>query len=131
MLWASSMAKGASVMTFAVYGRRDLETAVIPFFEQHPLHSTKREDFLKFRRVVLAMQQKQHRTDDGFRRIVELAFSMNHHGKQRRYTLEEILAEPSETVRRASNVRQTMRQSDPHGDMRRAAEMSVPSLEVE
>jgi hypothetical protein len=118
-------------MTFAVYGRRDLERSVIPFFEQHPLQSTKQQDFLKFRRVVLAMQQKQHRMDDGFQRIVALAFSMNHNGKQRRYTLEEILAEPSETVRRASGTRQTMGQSDPHGDMRRAAEMTAPPLKLE
>jgi hypothetical protein len=32
---------------------------------------------------------------------VEIAFSMNQRGKQRRYTKEQLLAEPSETVRRA------------------------------
>ena len=92
----------SDVMTYAVSGRHDLETVIIPFFERHQLESTKGGDFLKFREIVLAMQRKEHLTSDGFRRIVTLAFSMNKRGKQRRYTIEDILAEPSETVRRAS-----------------------------
>ena len=112
-------------MTYAVSGRRDLMTKVIPFFDGHPLRSTKQEDFLKFREIVLTMQSKGHRTPDGFESIVRLAFSMNQNGKQRKYELKDILAEPSETARRAS-VQQTMIQSDPYGDMGRAAEMTVP-----
>ena len=92
----------SDVMTYAVSGRRDLESAIIPFFERYPLQSTKQDDFVKFRQVVLAMHSKAHRTDEGFRMIVMLAFSMNKNGKQRKYKLEDILAEPSETVRRAS-----------------------------
>ncbi len=112
-------------MTFAVSGRQDLITAIIPFFERHPLHSTKQEDFLKFREIVLAMERKEHRTEDGFEAIVRLAFSMNQQGKQRKYRLEDILAEPSETVRRAPG-QQAMMQSDPYGDIGRAAEMTAP-----
>jgi hypothetical protein len=91
----------SSVMTFSVYRRRDLGSVIVPFFDRHPLHSRKQEDFLKFREVVRLMEHKAHRTDDGFRKIIELAFSMNQRGKQRRYRIEEVLAEPSETVRRA------------------------------
>jgi hypothetical protein len=91
-------------MTYAVSGRRDLEASVIPFFEKHPLRSSKQQDFEKFREIVLAMQRKEHLTRDGFRKVVELAFGMNKRGKQRRYTIEQILAEPSETVRRALRV---------------------------
>jgi hypothetical protein len=120
-------AKGpnSDVLTYSVYRRRDLESAIIPFFERWPLLSRKHEDFEKFRTIVLMMRRHQHRTDDGFRRIVELAFSMNHRGKQRRYRLEDVLAKPSETVRRAP-VRPVKIQSDPHGDMRRVAEMTTP-----
>ena len=92
----------STVMTYSVYRRRDLESAIVPFFEQHSLVSRKREDFAKFAEIVRLMQADAHRTGEGFRRIVELAFSMNQRGKQRRYTLEEVLAEPSETARRAS-----------------------------
>lgn len=92
----------SAVMTYSVYRRTDLETAIIPVFERCPLRSRKQEDFLRFREVVRMMQARAHRTDDGFRQIVEIAFSMNKNGKQRRYSLDEVLAEPSETVRRAS-----------------------------
>ena len=118
----------SSVVTYSVYRRRDLESVIVPFFERCPLQSKKQDDFMKFGEIVRLMQAKAHRTDVGFRRIVELAFSMNQHGKQRRYRLEEVLAEPSETVRRAP-AQQVMRQSDPHGDMGRAAEMTAPPAE--
>ncbi len=88
-------------MTYSVYRRQDLESVIIPFFERHPLASGKLHDFVKFSEVVRLMQLKAHRTESGFREIVETAFSMNKNGKQRRYRIEEVLAEPSETVRRA------------------------------
>ena len=123
-------AKGpnSDVMTYSVYRRSDLESVIIPFFDRYPIVSRKHENFLKFREIVLAMQKNLHRTSDGFRRIVELAFSMNQRGKQRRYRLEEVLAEPSETVRRAP-AEPVKIQSDPHGDMGRTAEMTVPLAE--
>jgi LAGLIDADG DNA endonuclease family protein len=120
----------SSVMTYSVYRRSDLESVIVPFFEHHPLLSRKQEDFLKFREIVRLMKRKLHRTDDGFRRIVELAFSMNQRGKQRRYRIEEVLAEPSETARQARLGEPAKIQSDPHGDMGRTAEMTVPPLEI-
>src|SRR6266511_2407134 len=125
------MPKGpnSNVLTYSVYRRRDLESVIIPFFERYPLISRKHEDFIRFREIVRSMQQKAHRTDAGFRRIVELAFSMNQRGKQRRYRIEEVLAEPSETVRQAPEPPVKI-QSDPHGDMGRAAEMTAPLFEV-
>ncbi len=61
-------------MTYSVYRRRDLESVIVPFFEQHSLVSRKREDFAKFAEIVRLMQTDGHRTREGFRRIVELAF---------------------------------------------------------
>ena len=97
----TSKGPNSNVMTYAVSGRRDLVEKVIPFFEKYTLLSSKAEDFSKFRAIVLAMNRKEHLTKDGFRKIVELAFTMNKRGKQRKYTIEQILDEPSETVRRA------------------------------
>ena len=99
-----SKGPNSNVSTFTVSRRDDLRTIVIPFFERYPLNSQKHQDFLKFREIVLAMHRKAHLHQDGFRRIVEIAFSMNKRGKQRRYKIEDILAEPSETVRRASEI---------------------------
>jgi hypothetical protein len=124
-------AKGpnSDVMTYSVYRRRDLESVIIPFFERYPLLSRKHQDFMKFREIVLMMQRRLHRKDEGFRRIVELAFSMNQRGKQRRYRLEDVLAKPSETVRRAP-AKPVKIQSEPYGDMGRTAEMTVPSADA-
>ena len=90
----SAKGPNSAVMTYSVYRRRDLESVIIPFFERYPMLSRKQEDFLKFRDIVLAMQRNEHRTEDGFRRIVEIAFSMNKRGKQRRYRIEEVLRNP-------------------------------------
>jgi hypothetical protein len=124
-------AKGpkSDVLTYSVYRRRDLMSAIIPFFERYPLLSRKHEDFIKFREIVLIMQQGLHRTDEGFRHIVKVAFTMNQRGKQRRYRLEDVLEKPSETVRRAP-VPPVKIQSDPHGDMRRVAEMTTPPIDA-
>jgi LAGLIDADG endonuclease len=90
-----SKGPNSNVMVYVVTRRSELESVIIPFFSKHPLISSKREDFLKFREIVERMQGKEHRTDGGFRTIVEIAFSMNQRGKQRRYRLEDVLAEPS------------------------------------
>ncbi|TMK83873.1 MAG: hypothetical protein E6G46_02170 [Actinobacteria bacterium] len=89
-------AKGpnSSVMTYSVYRREELESVIIPFFDQYPLISKKQDDFLKFREIVTLMQRKAHRKDVGFQTIVELAFAMNQRGKQRRYRLEEVMRNP-------------------------------------
>lgn len=118
-------------MTYSVHSKMALESAIIPFFEQHPLLSNKQDDFLKFREVVRAMRVGEHKTRDGFCRIVTLAFSMNQRGKQRKYRLEEILervfAKPSETARRAPAQSELVKiQSEPCGDAGRAAEMTAP-----
>lgn len=82
------------VLNFSVYRRSDLTGKVIPFFEEHPLRSTKRIDFERFARVVRGMERGEHRTTDGFRTLVEICFSMNKRGKQRRYRLEDVLRNP-------------------------------------
>jgi hypothetical protein len=111
-------------MTYSVHSKADLESVIIPFFEKHPL-LVKRNDFQKFAKVVWLMRRKAHRTPEGLRRIIELAFSMNQRGKQRKYRLEEVLAEPSETVRQAPLFAVKI-QSEPYGDIGRATEMIAP-----
>ena len=90
----SAKGPNSSVMTDSVYSKRDLEAVIIPFFDSYPMLSRKHEDFLKFREIVLAMRSKEHREESGFRKIVELAFTMNQRGKQRRYKIEEVLRNP-------------------------------------
>ena len=118
----------SSVLTYAVDSLRDLEAAIVPFFEEHPL-VVKNADFKSFAAVVRSMRKKEHLTRSGFEQLVRLAYGMNANGKQRSRTMEQILAGSSETARGALPLHRsslptgigrskTKIQSDPHGDMR-------------
>ena len=100
----------SSVLTYAVDSLRDLERAIVPFFERHPL-LVKQRDFRRFAAIVRAMRRREHLTASGFERAVRLAYAMNAAGKQRARTIDEILAGSSETARwarsRATPVRET------------------------
>jgi hypothetical protein len=90
----------SSVMTFAVEALRDLETAIVPFFECHPL-IVKGDDFSTFAAIVRSMRKKEHLTRSGFEHLVRLAYGMNANGKQRSRSIEQVLAGSSETAREA------------------------------
>ena len=62
---------------FVVRRRADLLETVIPFFQQHPLRSSKREDFEKFVRCVELVAGDSHRTPAGLIEIAEIAQTMN------------------------------------------------------
>jgi hypothetical protein len=77
---------------------------VIPFFEKYPIIGHKHQEFLRFKEIVEMLSRREHHKTEGFKRIVQLAFSMNQQGKGRRHTLEEVfitLDQSSETTRRA------------------------------
>ena len=91
---------GASrVWTYAVDSLRDLEAAVLPFFERYP-PVVKADDFRAFATIVRWMRQRFHLTPEGFEQAVCLAYTMNANGRQRHRSIEEILGS-SETARQA------------------------------
>ena len=90
----------SSVWTYAVDSLRDLEAAIVPFFEEHPL-VVKRTTSNAFAVIVRSMRKKEHLSSDGFERLVRLAYGMNANGKQRSRSIEQVLAGSSETVRGA------------------------------
>lgn len=90
----------SSVWTFAVDGLRNLDEAVVPFFERYrPV--VKRGDFEAFAIIVRSMRRKEHLSPVGFERLVRIAYGMNANGKQRARTIEQVLAGSSETAREA------------------------------
>ena len=93
----------SSVWTFAIDGLRNLEDAVLPFFERYPPR-IKRQDFEHFAEIVRSMRRKEHLTPNGFERLVRLAYGMNANGKQRTRSLEQVLAGSSETAREAPAI---------------------------
>jgi hypothetical protein len=90
----------SSVWTYAVDSLRGLESAIVPFFERHPL-MVKQSDFEAFAVIVRSMRRKEHLAGVGFERLVRLAYGMNANGKQRSRSIEQVLAGSSETVRGA------------------------------
>jgi len=77
---------------FLVDNRRQLIEKIIPFFEKNkPL--LKHGDFLKFKEIVIALENKEHVTKQGLEKLIKLAYRMNLEGKQRRRKLEEVLSE--------------------------------------
>jgi len=69
-------------MAYRVRRLEHLKEKILPFFEQHPLHSKKRLDFLKFRKVIRWMEKGEHLRPEGIRKIGALASTMNR-GRER------------------------------------------------
>jgi LAGLIDADG DNA endonuclease family protein len=80
----------SNVITFSVHGLENLSTRVIPHFQEYPLQTYKASDFSKFREIVLRMKAGEHRKQEGWIELARLAFAMNPHGKNRKYTLEQV-----------------------------------------
>ena len=88
-------------LQFTVDNRRQLAEKVIPFFERRKL-LVKSDDFRLFERIVSGLEKKEHANLEKFKYLITQAFKMNLDGKQRRYTLSEVLdslAGSSETTR--------------------------------
>ena|SRR3989338_1668978 len=90
-----------TVFTYALHGIGHARTKVIPFFSQYPLH-VKSETFGLFTQAVELMEQKVHHERQGFEKVVRIAHSLNQMGKGRKWTLDRIFGESSETTRQTS-----------------------------
>jgi hypothetical protein len=64
-----------STSTYRVRNHHHLYTIILPFFEKHLLKTSKRVDFLKFRKVVRLMHTQQHLTTEGFEHIQKIRAS--------------------------------------------------------
>ena len=114
-------------LVFVVRNRDDLLERVIPFFERNPMLSTKQADFEKFAEVVRELALGHHRTDAGFRRLLDLALSMNGGGRFRKVRWKELVATQNPQRLHARQGRKARKiQSELHGDMQSQAEMTWP-----
>lgn len=68
----------------------DLLKIIIPYFETHPLQTSKRHDFELFKDICFLMKTKKHLSEKGVRRMIDLAYDMNNLGS-RRYRKEHLL----------------------------------------
>jgi hypothetical protein len=62
---------------YVVRRRRDLIETIIPFFQSHPMRSSKQQDFEKFVRCVELINRGVHRSRSGLADVAEIAQTMN------------------------------------------------------
>jgi len=62
---------------YCVRSIQDLHSRIIPFFEQFPLRTYKRNDFLIFKKVILMMSRKEHLKVNGWNKILKLSSLTN------------------------------------------------------
>ena len=96
-----ALGKRDKTLVYVVRDRLDLIEKVIPFFERFPLHTEKRKDFELFRKIIQMMKKNDHMKIEGFRKIIQIAYSMNADGIYRKRKMEDILTTltSSETIR--------------------------------
>jgi hypothetical protein len=79
------------VLVFAINSRRNLAVHVLPFMGQYMRFSSRRSDMELFEDAMYLFERGLHRQPGGLATIVEMAYAMNHDGKQRRRPIDEVL----------------------------------------
>ena len=64
-------------MAYRVRSQEHLLKHIVPHFVQYPLMTRKRQDFIKFRRILLMMSEGVHLTAEGVEEIRRIAAQMN------------------------------------------------------
>ncbi len=67
----------AARMAYRVRSLDHLNTIIVPFFEEHPLKSKKRVDFIKFRKILQLMNRGEHLKLEGIEGIRAIGRTMN------------------------------------------------------
>lgn len=62
---------------FVVTRISDLNNLIIPHFQEYPLMSKKRADFMLFISIIELMNEKQHLNKEGFIKILKLKSNLN------------------------------------------------------
>jgi hypothetical protein len=80
-----------SVLVFKIGDRGVLRNVVVPFLRRYMPFSARVADYEKFAQVVELMEHGCHRDPYGLTRIVDIAYTMNGNGKNRRTRKADIL----------------------------------------
>ena len=67
---------GSKDCSYMVHSLLDLTNSIIPHFDKYPLLTKKREDYEFFKQVVQMMNNKEHLTEQGFKKILSIKASM-------------------------------------------------------
>jgi hypothetical protein len=115
------------VWYYEVNNLRPLLENVIPFFERFQfLSAKKKRDFSKFQALAELMSRGRHLSREGVDEILAIRRGMNDR-ETRRYSDEIVLARFENPQRLYARPSDGMRQSDLHGNVQSAAEMTAPA----
>ena len=64
--------------SYQIFRLDDLRETIVPFFEEFPLRTAKRDNFAKFAEVIRLMELRRHLTVSGLIEIAEIVETMNH-----------------------------------------------------
>jgi LAGLIDADG endonuclease len=78
------------VLVYSIISRAATARVVVPFLKRCTRFSARTEDYRRFIAVIQMLEAGLHNTPEGLVNIVEIAYSMNMGGKQRRVPIEEI-----------------------------------------
>lgn len=82
------------LMRYAVKRRSDLSELIILFFEEHPLRTTKQNDFKCFCKVISMMRDDLHLTHTGLVEIARITETMNRKQRSRYLESSEAIRQP-------------------------------------
>ena len=82
------------VLVYRILSRKSIVEKVIPFYEKYMRYGSKikRKNFETFNTITLALENKAHKSLEGVLKIVDLAYSLNHAGKQRKRLKETVIS---------------------------------------
>jgi hypothetical protein len=84
------------LLRFSVKRRADLLERVVPFFEENPLVTAKRLDFVRFADVLRFMEGGGHRTEEGLAAIARMTERMNRRQRSRYLESSEAIRQPTQ-----------------------------------
>jgi hypothetical protein len=79
------------VLVLAINSRVQISAHILPFMRRYMRFSSRRADIALFEDAMYLFERGLHRQPGGLATIVEIAYAMNHDGKQRRRSMDEIL----------------------------------------
>ncbi len=83
---------------YVVRSRQELLNVIIPFFRQHPMRSSKQQNFEKFAQCVELIEARRHLTRAGLIQIAQITQTMN--SQKSRRDLIRILRDHTPDIRR-------------------------------
>lgn len=90
---------------YEVRDLKNLEQKIIYFFQQNILRTQKKQDFLVFCEICNLLKNKAHSDLPGVRKLIDLAYSMNQKGVNRRKSKKQLLKELQNYLRIQGKVK--------------------------